>query len=237
MAAGDLQDVTARLRAALPRGWFPDVVPALAAVLTGCAAGFSRVYGLLQFVRAQTRLATVTGIWVDTISSDFFGLRLPRMLNEGDRPFAARIAKEVVRPRNTRAAVIQALTDLGCGNITVFEPRDSGDTGTYGGPYLGYGVAGGYGSVLIPFQFFVTCTRPLGGGIANIAGYGTGGYLAYGSLSLIVGEVTDADIYAAVASVLPAGTDAWVRLSGAGVTPAVEVARVGTWVLGSDVLG
>lgn len=82
----------------------------------------------------------------------------------------------------------------------------------------GYGVAGAYGSVLLPYQAFVTAFRPMGQGLPFVSGYGisTGAYStpsrsAYGQLS--GGDVTDADIYAAIDATKPVGTVAWTRIS------------------------
>jgi hypothetical protein len=44
-------------------------------------------------------------------------------------------------------------------------------------------------------------------------GYGVAARLEYASLSMIQGAVTDADIYAAVDSVKPAGTILWARIT------------------------
>lgn len=91
------------------------------------------------------------------------------------------------------------------------------------GPYApsGYGVAGGYGSLLLPYQAFVTAFRPRSNvGIANVAGYGisTGGYsqasqAEYASMTMVSGGVTDSDIFAAIDAVKPAGTIVWTRIS------------------------
>jgi hypothetical protein len=82
----------------------------------------------------------------------------------------------------------------------------------------GYGAAGAYGSISLPYQAFVTAFRPLGQGLPFVSGYGisTGAYStpsrsAYGQLS--GGDVTDADIYAAIDATKPIGTVAWTRIS------------------------
>lgn len=84
---------------------------------------------------------------------------------------------------------------------------------------IGYGAAGAYGSLLMPYQCFVIAYRPLGTGIPNVAGYGisTGGYgqasqAEWASLSMIQQAVTDADIYAAIDSVRPAATIVWTNI-------------------------
>jgi hypothetical protein len=56
---------------------------------------------------------------------------------------------------------------------------------------LAYGEAGGYGSYQMPGEFFITAFRPNDG--AHVA--------------------TDAQIYARIASIIPAGSRAWVALS------------------------
>ncbi|WP_435607731.1 phage head spike fiber domain-containing protein [Pseudomonas knackmussii] len=82
----------------------------------------------------------------------------------------------------------------------------------------GYGSAGAYGSLIHPYQAFITAYRPSGQGLPYVAGYGvsTGGYSTpsradYAQLS--PGDVTDADIYAAIDSVKPYGSVAWVRIA------------------------
>jgi hypothetical protein len=84
----------------------------------------------------------------------------------------------------------------------------------------GYGSAGAYGSLVHQYQAFVTAYRPSGTGIPFVAGYGSSpsGYSTasrgeYADLSQVQQSVTDADIFAAVASVIPAATIVWMRIS------------------------
>ncbi|QOR55294.1 MAG: hypothetical protein SHS37scaffold220_63 [Phage 67_12] len=84
----------------------------------------------------------------------------------------------------------------------------------------GYGVAGGYGSMLLPMQAFVTAYRAYGTGVPNVAGYGisTGAYSTpsqsdYVSITQVSGSLTDADIYAAIDSVRPVSYVIWARIS------------------------
>ncbi len=106
----------------------------------------------------------------------------------------------------------------------VFEPGRTTDTGGYaslngGGGGMAYGVAGGWGSLDLPFQCFITAYRPTGSGIAEVAGWGgpSGAYgqgaIEYASLAMVQGQVTDADIYAAVADVLPVAAIGWTRIT------------------------
>jgi hypothetical protein len=97
---------------------------------------------------------------------------------------------------------------------TIFEPSRPGDTGGYDSGGLGYSVAGGWGNLELRYQSFVIVNRPSAGGIANFAGYGTGGYSYYGDLAMVNVPVTDAEIYAAVTGILPAGYLAWTRIMG-----------------------
>ncbi len=106
----------------------------------------------------------------------------------------------------------------------VFEPAHPPDTGGYGsirgmGGGLAYGVTGGWGNLSLPFRFFVTAYRPACVGIGSVSGWGCGGggygqgSLEYANLSMMQGQVTDADICSAITNVLPVGVIAWTRIS------------------------
>lgn len=211
--SGDTADIVRRLRAVLPLRWFPDPgsAPVLDALLAGLADAWSWLLDLLRQAKLQTRIATATAGWLDAIALDFFGARLPRGAGEADGPYRGRILRELRRTRGTRAAVVQALVDLTGRMPTVFEPARPADTGAWGLATAWSGT-GGWGSLMLPCQCFVTARRPLGQGIAMLAGYGSGGPLAYASLGMVQGQVTDAAIYAAVADCLPAAATAWVSI-------------------------
>ena len=154
--------------------------------------------------------------FLDRISADFFGTALPRRINEGDAAFRARILAELQRVRGTRPAIVQALVNLTGRTPAIFEPARPADTGAWN-KGLGYGVAGGWGNLSLPAQFFVTAFRPSAAGIPAIAGWGAGGWnrgvSAYATLAMVQGAVTDPDIYGAVATTIPAGVVAWVHIS------------------------
>ena len=211
---GDSNDMAARMRAVLPPRWFGDSAPLLGAVLAGLGTGWSAIYNLVTTVQAQTRIATAGGAFLDLISADFFGIALPRRPREGDAAFRTRIDQALLRPRATRAALVLALTEMTGRTPVVFEPARTSDTGGYSVGGVGYGFAGGWGSLALPYQVFVTAYRPPGGGIALLGGYGTSGIAGYGDLSMITTAVTDADIQAEVVSVLPAATIAWMNIAG-----------------------
>lgn len=221
---GDQQDMQSRLMAVLPSRWFPDEAPVLGAVLQGLASAWAWVFGTLQYVKAQTRIATATGVWLDVIAQDFFGSSVIRAVGQQDDAFRSRIQLALFQERGTRGAVYTILEELTGRTPVVFEPRQTGDTGGYGsvhggGSGLAYGRAGGWGSLMLPFQCFVTAYRPAGAGIAFVSGWagGAGGYgvgaIEYADLTMVQGQVTDSDIYAAVASVLPAASIAWTAIS------------------------
>lgn len=211
---GSASDMVERLKAALPARWFADVTPVLDTVLAGLADAASWLYGLLGAAQSQMRLLTATSGFLDLIAADFFGNRLRRGAREGDDAYRERIIRALARTRGTRTALVAAVTDLTGTPPVVFEPSQTGDTGAYSSGGIGWNMAGGWGSVSLPFQSFVTVTRPNGQGIAMLSGYGTGGPISYASLSMIAGQVTDADIYATVAETLPAASIAWTHITG-----------------------
>lgn len=219
MATGDQQDFFQRIKTLVPR-WFGDSTPTIDALVQGLAWAGSFVYSLWAYAKLQTRILTATDGWLDMIAADFFGAALLRQSNQSDASFRARIVINLFRERATRGGIVKVLQDLTGRTPLVFEPLRPADTGCYGGPAIGYGMAGGYGSMLLPFQALVTAYRPTGSGIPLVAGYGisTGGYgqasrADYAAMSMIQGAVTDADIYAAIDSVKPAGTIIWTRIN------------------------
>ncbi|WP_255218888.1 hypothetical protein [Paraburkholderia kururiensis] len=178
------------------------------------------MYSLISYVRLQTRILTATDGFLDAIAQDFFGSALMRSSNQSDASFRARIIINIFRERATRHAIIKVLQDLTGRTPIVIEPQRPADTGAYGAPNSGYGVAGAYGSVLLQYQAFVVAYRPIGTGIPLVAGYGSspGGYgqpsrAEYADLSLVQDAVSDADIYAAIDSVKPVGTIIWTNIS------------------------
>lgn len=222
MATGDRGDMFSRLVALIPVSWFTSGYAAIRdALLQGAAQGLSWVYDMLAFVRLQTRIATATGGFLDMISFDFFGYTLLRKAGQSDASFRARIIANIFRERGTRNAITKVLVQLTGRAPIIFEPQRPMDTGAYGLAY-GYARAGGYGSLLLPYQSFVTAYRPSGGGVANVAPYGVpggstgGGYGVgsheYAALADVQGQVTDSDIFSAIESVRPAGYTIWARI-------------------------
>lgn len=220
MTVGTQSDMVFRIKANLPQHWFGDSTPILDAVINGLASTLAFIYSLIQYAKSQTRIATATDGFLDLISYDYFGTTLPRRQQELDAPFRTRILANLFRERGTRNGMVLALQALTGRTPWIFEPARPLDTGAYNTNTLGYGVAGGYGSLALPTQVFIVAYRPAGSGIPYVAGYGSpsGGYSTasraeHASLSMIVGYVTDSDIFNAVDATKAAGSTAWTRLS------------------------
>lgn len=219
MAIGDQSDILGRIKGVLPP-WFGPTTTFRDALLLGIANALAFAYSLYAYAKLQTRILTASDGWLDMISADYFGTGLPRTANQSDTSFRARIIINMFRERGTRKAIIKVLTDLTGRAPIIIEPQRPLDTGAYGASICGYGVAGAYGSMSLPYQAFVKAYRPAASGIPYIAGYGasTGGYgtpsrAAYATLSQSTGAVADADIYAAVESVKPAATTIWTQIN------------------------
>lgn len=211
-------EIAQRLRSLLPARWFADAMPVLDGLAAGICAGWAHVHDIAAYAARQTRIATATDGWLDRIATDYFPTRVRRRARETDEIFSARIRRELLRERGTRDALSSALTDLTGRAPVLFEPARVADTGAWNGPGA-YGAAGAWGSFALPFQCFVTAFRPQGTGIAETAGWNAsaggwgGGRIEYASLAMIAGQVTDADIHAAIADIMPAATIAWTRIS------------------------
>jgi hypothetical protein len=224
MTTGDSNDTLARLKAVLPSSWFRNSHVDIDALMSGIGVNESAIYAMQQYAKLQTRVSTATGGWLDLIAQDFFDSRFLRRLNETDTSFAARIKQELIRSRQTRSAILQMLLDLTGQKATLQEPWNPLDWGGYGLPYSGYGIAMGYGSLQLRNQMFITAVRPNGGGIPNVAGYGTvaSGYGAgngrgeYADISQVTSPVPDSEIYARIQQTIAAGTTAWVTIVSSG---------------------
>jgi hypothetical protein len=217
---GSQADIVNRMQRLQPPGWFaPGAVPIRDGLLAGIANAFAFVFSLFTYLKLQTRIATATDGFLDMIAGDFLGNQLLRSPNQSDTSYRAQIQAALFPQRNTRGSIIAVLTQITGKAPIVFEPWRPADTGGYNQGSLAYNTAGGYGSRQYPFQSFVTAYRPRGAGVPYLAGYGipTGAYntasqLAYVNPELLSGEITDADIFAAVEGVRMAGTTIWLRL-------------------------
>ncbi len=216
---GSAADILARLKSVLPARWFADATPVLDAVLGGIAAVWAGLYTLIGYSGAQARIATASGPFLDMAAQDYLGTSFTRRPGETDVAFSGRIRANLLAPRATRAALLAALTAETGRAPEIFEPFNTGDTGGYATGTLGYNTSGGYGSLMLPYQCFVTAYRPVVIASGNNGGYnfGPGGYatapMAWSDLADDPGLITDAEIYAAIVGVLPVNGVAWTRLS------------------------
>ena len=224
---GDALDLRHRLRALLPARWFADVAPNLDALLGAMGVPWSWLYASIGNVELQARLSTATGQWLDMIARDFFGSAVPRLDNEGDGSYRARIKNRLFQPSGSREAVSRVVEYLTGSEPWIFEPRNTADTGGYGhtgdagvGPYCGlaYGSLGGWGSLALPFQFFMIVRRPIVPGMSSLPGYSTplAGYgshaTAYSDVGLRPGAVSDQQILRSIVARLPANAVSWVKI-------------------------
>jgi hypothetical protein len=218
------QDLLQRIKATLPAGWFGEATPILDAVLNALAAGWVGLLGLLDYVRMQTRISTAFDGWLDLVATDFFGSRVQRRLQEPDVSFRQRISTELLRDRCTRAAIHDTLLELSGRSPIIFEPTNPQDTGCYSSlgtieaGCFGYCISGGWGSLDLPFQAFVTAYRPALPGIAMINGWG-GSWGGFGvGLSSYTGAdsnsswANDAEIYETTARTASACTIVWMSI-------------------------
>lgn len=219
MSTGDNRDILKRIKSLIP-SWFGDSSPILDAVIMGLANGLAFIYSLYAYAKLQTRILTATDGWLDMIAADYFGAALLRAAYQSNTSFRARIIINLFRERATRNGITKVLIALTGRAPIIIEPQRPLDTGAYSATNSGYGMAGAYGSLLLPFQAFVQAYRPSSSGIPLVAGYGasTAGYgtpsrADYASISQIQGAVTDADIFNAVDSVKPAGSIIWVNIN------------------------
>lgn len=222
----DAATFAARLKSLLPKGWFADDAPNLNAILGGFGQSWAWLSQTLAYVGSQTRIETAADEWLDLIGADFFGFSLQRCPNETDDVYKARIKSNILVNAGTRQSLIDGVKKLTGSTAQVFEPSNCLDTGSYGqidpasgsmGGRFAYGSAGGWGSLKLPYQVFITIiTEPKPGEPAPI-GYGgsRGGYsagsLVYNSLTQVPGSLTDEDVRQVVRRLLPVNCVAWLR--------------------------
>ncbi len=215
---GDQADMLARLKLVLPRRWFGDETPVLNGLFAGLAFAWAWLYELVAFVERQARISTASGVFLDMAAQDYFGGHLSRRAGEGDAAYGQRIRNNLLAPRATRAALQAMLENLTGRKPVIFEPANISDTNGYNFG-RGYNVTGGYGSLAMPFQFFVEAYRPNNTPVSNAGGYGKGpggyghGPMYYADRNLFSGTISDTEIYAAIASVCPTASIAWTQIS------------------------
>ncbi|GAN88067.1 hypothetical protein Gain_0128_008 [Komagataeibacter intermedius TF2] len=191
-----------RIRRLLPTGWFPSApavgeteqAPVLNALLQGFGSVFAWIWAMLAGTADQTRLATMSGAFLDMFAADFFGTTLTRGQGESDGAFRTRIEEALFPSLGTRPDVVNTIADEVGAAGRVIEPRNATDCKGLGsvaapatGGGYGYGVAAlRYGSRGAPFQLFAQ--------------------LPTGDTSQPATQTLDR-----IADVMPAGTIAWVQ--------------------------
>jgi hypothetical protein len=238
---GDEDDFISRLFRMLPSRWFPFTQGTrIYATIAGFAQSFLANWSQIAYAQSQTRMTTINEGWVDIAAFDFFAGKLHRRIGESDEQLSLRIRAEVLRLRNTRAAVAQAVLDITSKPAVIFEAFNPGDTGGWDTYAFGYDVAGGWGDSEMTFQAFINTSNAFGGGIPQVTGWDgyAGGYdvgaIEWTDASLLVVGITDADIYQAIIDVQPAGTVMWVGMFSRGMG---SNAALGTFILDINTLG
>lgn len=200
--------------------WFGSVKPVITALLSGIGTALDNFQGLLTYVKLQLRIRTATDGFLDLIAGDYVGERLTRNPGESDNSFRSRVLTALFAPVVTRPAILARLKTLTGRDATIFEPGNPEDTGGYTLGGCGYGVAGGWGSVSMPCQFFIYPKRPSIAGIPYVGGYGSsvGGYSTasqaeYADIDSSTQGATDTAIYALIDKIRAAGVTAWVQIS------------------------
>lgn len=214
---GSADDIVRRIKVLLPKRWWSFVAPIRDAIIGGIADLAEWSFSLITYAKLQSRVAWATGIWLDIIAKDYFGTFIRRRSSEPDDKFRARIQKELIRERVTRAGMIQAVEDLTGLPAVIFEPWNTGDTGAWDNGTFALDIAGGWGDYLAA-QSFINVTPPGIQGITGVGGWDTG-YLAWDGgigmwvdTSLIVGSVTTQDIYDTINATRPTGSIVWTQL-------------------------
>lgn len=224
MSAGTQTDIQTRLKSYLPP-WFGDgPTPVLDSLLGGLASALSGLYAFYAYAKRQTRLKTMDGFWLDLFAVDYFGPRI-RRAGRGDDEFRAWIIANLFRPHATRASMEATLLALTGYEPDIFEPNRPLDIGALNEPLSrGYCRVARMGSLAVPYTAMMIVYRPqtqggLGGAMfcrAPNTGLHTplsNDYLD--SLSLTKRQVSDAEIYDAIAHDKPAGTIPWTALTSA----------------------
>jgi len=213
-----------RLKSVLPARWFGETTPVLDSLLSCVAVSWASTFVFLDYAAQQTRIGSAFNSWLDLIAEDYFGSRIARRRQEMDISFRKRIKVELRRDRCTRAALDSLLQDLTGLSPAIFEPANPHDVGCYGSQFhpqcgmAGYGVSGGWGSLMLPFQVFVKLRRPVTAGVGLVNGWGglLGGFgiglSAYADSGTNSPQISDVELYQNIKRTAPAGTVVWTAI-------------------------
>jgi len=225
---GSSADIVNRVKQLLPPRWFAWVAPIRDAILGGLADSAAWNYSLITYAKAQTRIATAYGVWLDIVAYDFLGRNLTRN-GAADDAFRAVIKATVLQERVTRAGMASAVTMLTGAAPAIFEPWNTNDTGAYSGSRasgapqygsMGYGMGrGGWGNMNLPGQAFIKVYRGTPLGVPNVSGWtnkfgGWGvGSIEYTGPQLGVTGITNDMINRVVNMAKPTGSTMWIAIS------------------------
>lgn len=216
---GDHSDISARIKALLPFSWFQGETPIVDALVQAPAWALSTNYAQITYAALQTRIKTATDGWLDIISSDFFNTDLPRLPNETDANFRARILASLFVKGPRRSDMSAVLTIITGTKPDIFEP--SNPTDSYGWDAGLYWDQQGRLGDPMPYQSLVTAYRPAGSAM-DLGEYDafTFSWDSWGAWSdTTPTSLTDAAIIAAVESTRALGTIVWLRIANGPVTP------------------
>lgn len=219
---GSSADIVVRVKGVIPNRWFAFTASIRDAVLGGLADGAAWCYALIGYAKAQTRLVTAYGAWLDVVAYDFLGRNLSRSGLQDD-PFRRMIKATILQERVTRLGMNEVVTALAGTAPWIFEPWNSGDTGAYSDAnflcgQFGYDVGrGGYGAMDMPAQTLMIIARPAVGGVPNVDGYDDpiGGYdvgaIEYTDPSTPTTGISNAMILNAINTTRPTGAIVWTQ--------------------------
>jgi len=228
VTTGTSADFLSRLQRLIPPRWFNAKAPIRDAILGGLADALSWAYSLLVFAKTQTRIATAVGIFLDLIALDYFGTRISRRPSQPDTSFRTLILAELLRPRQTRAALTSAIQALTAAPVIIVEPNNPQDTACLNQTFV-MGAGAPLGANL-PFTVFITADVAATGGVPLIAGLndpygglypstgGPGNWFALVSEATVIGDIVATDIYAAIEATRAAGVTCWVNVTVASST-------------------
>lgn len=133
MTIGTSADILDRVKKLIPRRWFSYVAPNRDAIIGGIADSAAWGYALTVYAKAQLRISTAYGIWLDIISYDYLNRFIIRG-SMGDDAFRIFIKATILQERVTRAGMVKAITTLTNTTLWIFEPWNTFDTGAYTTP-------------------------------------------------------------------------------------------------------
>ena len=223
---GTSDDILSRVKKLIPGRWFSWVAPNRDAIIGALADSAAWNYKFIKYAKAQTRLFTAYGIWLDIFSYDYLARHLNRTSGESDDVFRAKIRATILQERVTRAGMKAALTQFTGQAPWIFEPWNTNDTGAYSGKgpgatygSFGYGVGqGGYGNMNLPCQTFMLVHKGVGAGVPGIGGYGSsiqgygGGAGEYVGPQSEESGITEQMVYDMIDSTKPTGTTCWTQV-------------------------